>query len=263
MKKTILFPLMAAVLATLTAGAETYTYNTPGNWRRSKDFIPVADGVLQIKASAHETARNTVNVDPEKSYKVSMKIRLQGTVPSQVYLLAMPISEEGRTIQMYHVTPVTGSDGVLAADCTKNDTFIIVKPDSRRHWSPIRSWRVHFNSAKDASDLPNYDVSNNLDKIEDTADGNIKVSFRGKALVDAKAGTPVRLTQGGAYMYLAGIKPTAQWTEVSGTVKGINNNGWSNNVFPVGTASFAPALLANWGTKGAVIEIKDFKVEEI
>lgn len=264
MNKIVSFSAVALAAASFALKAETYKFDTPNAWRRSKEFKLTADGALQTKFSGKVDVGTSIPVDPEKSYKISLKIRLAaGSKPSQVYLLAMPSSEEGRAIYMYNVTPVKGSEGVLAADCKKADTFILVKPKSRRHWSPIRSWKVNFNSAEDFSDLPNFEVSGNLDKIEDTADGNIKVSFRGKADVDAKAGTPVRLTQGGAYMYIGALKPTEQWTEISGTVKGISAEGWSNNVFPVGTAAFTPSLLANWGTKGSVIEIKDFKVEEL
>ena len=264
MKKIISFSLMALAASAFTIKAETYKFDTPNSWRRSKEFKLTADGALQTQYSGKVDVSSSILVDPEKSYKISLKIRLAaGSKPSLVYLLTMPSSEEGRAIYMYNVTPVKGSDGVLAADCKKTDTFIMVKPNSRRHWAPIRSWRVNFNSAEDFSDLPNFETSSQLDKIEDAADGNIKVSFRGKAEVDAKAGTPVRLTQGGAYMYVGSSKPTEQWTEISGTVKGISSDGWSNTVFPVGTAAFTPSLLANWGTKGSVIEIKDFKVEEL
>ena len=107
MKKHHLASFAAAMLASLTVSAETYTYNTPNSWRKAMSFIPTAEGALQIKDSAYLAARNSIQVDPEKSYKISLKIRLApGSKPSQVYLVAGPADEEGRGIQMYHVTPV-------------------------------------------------------------------------------------------------------------------------------------------------------------
>ncbi|MBO5668405.1 MAG: hypothetical protein J6S43_04695 [Lentisphaeria bacterium] len=262
MKKTLSGVMFLAAVA---LSAEVVTFNTPADWRRSKDFIPVENGALQIKTSNHLSARKSIPVDPEKSYKLSMKIRrAPGSAKEpQVYLTAVPFNEEGRTIHMQHVTPLKGSDAVLTADCTKESTELLVKPENERYWAPIKSWRVQFNAAKDFSDLPNFAVSNNISKIDKMGDGVIKVTLRGPAGIEGKAGTPVRITQGGAYMYLASIKPTEQWQDVTATVKGVSDMGWSNTVFPAGTCTFAPALLANWGSSGSVFEIKDFTVEEL
>ncbi len=263
MKKT----LSCAVLlsAALFCAAETYNFNTPSAWRRNKDFIPVDGGAMQIKVSAHLSGRNAISVDPEKTYKFSFQIRRAPGSAKQpaVYLSCIPANEDGRAIHMHNVTPLKGSDAVLVNDCAKDSTELLVKPENHRYWASIKSWRVCFNAAKDFSDLPNFAVTNNINKVEKLADGTVKVTLRAKAGVEAKAGTPVRITQGGAYMYLATIKPTDAWQTITATVKGVIEQGWRNNVFPAGTATFVPALLANWGTSGSAFEIKDFKIEEL
>ena len=263
MKKTLSFAILAT--ASLFCNAEVFNYDQPSHWRRSKDFIPQNNNILQIKASAHLSARRTIPVDPEKNYKITFQIRRAPGSPKApaVYLSAIPYSEEGIAINMHNVTPLKGSDAVLVNDCTKDSTELLVKPENHRYWASIKSWRVCFNSAKDFSDLPNFAVTNNISKVEKLADGNVKVTLRGKAGVEGKAGIPVRITQGGAYMYIASLKPTEEWQTVTASVKGIKEQGWANNIFPAGTASFAPALLANWGTSGSVFEIRDFKIEEL
>ena len=263
MKKIL---LLAAVLSSaFFCNAETFNFNQPSAWRQSRNFIPVDGGALLIKASARLSGLNAISVDPEKTYKFSFQIRKAPDSEKQpaVYLSCIPSNENGREISMQNVTPLKGSEATLVTDCAADSTEFIVKPDNHRYWSAVKSWRVCFNAAKDYSDLPNYDVTNNISKIEKLADGTVKVTLRGKAGVAAKAGTAVRITQGGAYMYLATVKPEAEWQTVTATVKGVNTDGWKNNVFPVGTAAFVPALLANWGTNGSAFEIKDFKIEEL
>ena len=263
MKKIL---LLAAVLSSaFFCNAETFNFNQPSAWRQGKNFIPVDGGALQIKASARLSGLNSISVDPEKTYKVSLQIRRAPDSEKQpaVYLSCIPTNEMGREIYMQNVAPLKGSEGTLVTDCTKDSTEFIVKPDNHRYWAAIKSWRVCFNAAKDFSDLPNYNVTNNINNIEKLADGTVKVILRGAAGVEAKSGTPVRITQGGAYMYLATIKPEAEWQTVTATVKGVLTDGWKNDVFPAGTAAFVPALLANWGTNGSAFEIKDFKIEEL
>lgn len=266
MKKTVsLFVAAAAAgIVSLHAG-EVCTLNKPGDWRRPADFAPTKDGALKISVETRNlAAAKPVKVDPAKSYRFSLKARLApGSQPTQVYFIAVPRDEEGRTIYMYNVTPIKGSEGTLAADCQKEDTFLMVKPASRRHWGMVRSWRVCLNAEDQYADLPNYHVTPNLAAIENAEDGVIKVTLRTKVNMAAKAGTPVRLHAGGSYLYVIDIKPTAQWTEYSGTIKGILPCGWKNTSFPVGTESFTPTLMANWGKEGCAFEIKDVKIEEL
>lgn len=263
MKKILLLAVLLS--CAFFCKAETFNFTQSSAWRQSRNFIPAEGGALLIKASARLSGLNAISVDPEKTYKFSFQIRKAPDSEKQpaVYLSCIPSNENGREIAMQHVTPLKGSEATLVTDCTADSTEFIVKPDNHRYWSAVKSWRVCFNAAKDYSDLPNYAVTNNINKIEKLEDGTVKVTLRGKAGVAAKAGTPVRITQGGAYMYLATIKPGAEWQTVTATVKGINSDGWKNNVFPTGTAAFVPALLANWGTNGSAFEIKDFKIEEL
>lgn len=263
MKKTLL--LIMFLFVAFFCAAETFNFNKASAWRNSKNFIPVEGGALQIKVSARLSGLNAISVDPEKTYKFSFQIRRAPNSKKEpaVYLSCIPRNETGREIYMHNVTPLTGSEATLVTDCTKDSTEFTVKPVNSRYWASVKSWRVCFNAAKDYSDIPNFAVTNNIQKVEKLADGTVKVTLRGKAGVAAKAGTAVRITQGGAYMYLKTIKPKAEWETITATVKGVNDLGWRNNIFPAGTAAFAPSLLANWGTGGASFEIKDFKIEEL
>ena len=264
---TVRKTLLSAVLlsAVLSCAAEMFNFNTPSTWRQNKHFIPAEDGAMLIKASARLAVRNSISVDPEKTYKFSFQIRRAPDSKKQpvVYLSCIPTNEVGREIYMHNVTPLKGSEGTLVTDCAKDSTDFIVKPVNEKYWASCKSWRVCFNAVKDYSDIPNFAVTNNIQKVEKLEDGTVKVTLRGKAGVAAKAGTAVRITQGGAYMYLKTIKPKAEWETVTATVKGVNAPGWSNTMFPAGPVAFAPVLLANWGSSGSSFEIKNFKVEDL
>lgn len=257
----------AAVLVVSAWGvraAEPVTFNTPGDWNRPGSFVQTEDGGLRIAASAKFRARNPIHLDPKKTYRFSLKVRTApGSQPAGFYMLFEPVTEEGRTISMHNVTNIKGSEAKLAADTDPASDVVLVTPVNHRYWTAASGWRLCFDAADDLSDLPNFSVSPVFKSVEKLADGNVKVTLRSPVKIAAKAGTPVRIHAGGAYIYVGVMGKTPDgWTEMSGEVSGIKP-GWSNKTFPIGTAMFFPAMLANWGTKNTAFEIKDVKVEEL
>ena len=253
-----------AVSAWGVCAAEPVTLNTPGDWNRARDFAPTADGGLKVAVSAKIRARNPIHLDPKKKYRFSLKIRTApGSQPAGFYMIFEPTTEEGRTISMHNVTNIRGSEAKLAADTDPGSDTVLVTPVNHRYWTAASGWRLCFDAADDLSDLPNYSVSPVFKKVAKLPDGNVQVTLRSPVKIAAKAGSPVRIHAGGAYIYVGVMgKTPAEWTEMSGEVGGIRP-GWSNKTFPVGTAMFFPAILANWGSRDTAFEIKDVKVEEL
>lgn len=238
--------------------------NSPGNWRNTYAFNPASEGGLIVKGSNKYPAKNVLPFNPEKSYRFSLKIRrAPGSAPSQFYMIFEPATEEGRTIAMNHVATIRNSGGTLVEDAKAGSTSVKIKPDMARNWVVVGGWVVAFDAADDKSDLPNSKISPVMKKIDAGTDGTITVTFISPLRVDAKAGSRVRIHAGGSYIYVGQMRETpVEWTEISGTAKGISEN-WSNSSFPVGTSGIRPVILANWGAKDTAIEIKDVVVEEL
>lgn len=259
--------LLAAAVVTATGGsaaAETVAeLNRPENWRDAKAF-EVAGSGMKISVAKKISATSYIPVNPEKTYRFSMKVRrAPGSASSQFYAILEPVTEEGTRIAMSHVTAIRNSSGTLAAEVKDGDEFIIVKPDVKRNYTAGSGWVICFDAADDMSDLPNSKVSSVMKKVEPDGD-NVKITFRSPLRLSAAAGTRVRIHASGSYIYTGAVNATGdEWTEVSGEVKGIAP-GWSNRIFPVGTAGFYPAIMPNWNTKESTsVEIRDIRVEEL
>ena len=260
---------MLAVLALslcAAAGAEElFTLNEPETWRSAKDFVKTEEGGLQISRAAMLHSKPSFQVNPKKKYKLTMKVRrAPGSPPSQFYAVFLPATDEGATIRMNQVTAIAKSEGTLVAEVKKGFTALQVKPENPRYWSPGSGRVVCFNAADDMSDLPNTSLSSGIAKVE-IKDGIAEVTLRSPMAFDVPEGTKVRIHAGGSYIYVIQAAPAPEnWTEYSGEVSGIAP-GWSNKHFPVGTASAAVSIMANWNVKAGTtqVEIKDVKVEEL
>ena len=239
-------------------------FTEPGDWRRAASFVKTQEGALRINTSGKLIGINRIHVNPEKSYRITMKARKAAdSKPSLLLVIFEPYTEEGGFIAMNHVADIRNSHGILAKDVAEGSSEIFVRPDNPKAYAPIKSWVICFNAKEDFSDLPNSDISSNIQAMEAMEDGTKKITFRAPLKKAYKAGTHVRIHAGGAYIYVGQIKQTSdEWTDVSHVVKGIQR-GWSNTTFPVGTATFTVGLLANWGSKGTAVEIKDLMIEEL
>ena len=262
--KSMLAALALGVCAAVGA-EELFTLNEPEAWRSVKDFVKTEDG-LQIARAAMLHSKPNFQVNPKKKYKLTMKVRrAPGSPPSHFYAVFLPATDEGATIRMNQVTAVAKSEGTLVAEVKKGFTTLQIKPENPRYWSAGSGRVVCFNAADDMSDLPNTALSDGIAKVE-VKDGIAEVTLRRPMRFDVPAGTKVRIHVGGAYIYVIQAAPVPEnWTEYSGEVSGIAP-GWSNKHFPVGTASAAVSIMANWNVPSGTatqVQIKDVKVEEL
>ena len=206
--------LFAAALALGTANAavieEVKVSAEDAKKFKSSPKIADVDGekafVSTVKGYKLYSLKKKIQIDPDKKYLVSVKVKQITDKPSYIWIGFVPYNAKGRRIGLEHGENNTkGSFTSLTADVAKGAKTITVKDASK--WKKGKYYYVAFDAKEDMSDIPNFNIAN-ISKIEDNT---ITLS---KALSKAyPAGTMVRQHRsGGTYIYTKSGKAPEKWT---------------------------------------------------
>ncbi len=253
----------AVMLAAGTLAAQTIELNKITDWVKNPAIVE-KDGMLTAGKSVMFISAKTFDIDPGKTYtvKLSVKDNLTNKDPKdKPWLLFgfMVTDKNGRTIMPPNVSVVAGTETVLAADAKKGTKTIQVKDASK--WKPAGHFYVCANAKADLSDLPNFTfVGTGIAKIEKKGDA-WEITLVNPVPADFKSGTALRIHAGGGYIYTGGnVYADNNWKVMTGSIKGIANSGWSNNVWPKTTAKAKVIILADWNNKKADLQFKDLSL---
>ena len=263
MKKAtaIIFSLCAMAFA---ATAEDSNLLKNGDFSRGKTNWVTAGtvaeegnaGVLTLNAKANRAnSRQTFEVDPEATYKISAKISADNKF-SQILIGIIPVSKNN--YDMFYrnsAGAVKNTFTELAEDVVKGTNKIVLKDNPA--WKA--GW-LAFNAKEDMSDLPNFQLL--AFKDFERKDGKIIITLPKPYNRAYAAGTKVRLHMDGAtYPYTSTIrKATKEPQEFSGTI------GKNAKVkFPAGTASFKVIvlLIPGKGAPNVTMQVRDMKIEKL
>ena len=152
-----------------------------------------------------------IKVNPEKKYVISAKIKQFGEKPAYVWIGFLPYNAKGRSILSQHGFYTTkGSFTSLASAAVKGAKTITLKDASK--WNKKKHYYVAFKAKKDMSDIPNFDVSDMISKIDKTGDV-YTVTLKYPLKKAYPAGTMVRQHRSaGTYIYMKSGKAPAEWT---------------------------------------------------
>ncbi len=258
--KTILAAMLLTALTALSSGEE-YTLD-PAAWQSLKNTSErenalVAAGNVMLKS------KEFYPVDPAKTYKLSATVKnSDGSTPAALYIGFIPCTADKTMITAVNMNAMPSVTGELAADCEAKDTVVKLKPDNAANWTAkLAGASLAFDAKADLSDLPNLKIAR-IKSLE-TKDGACLVTLLGPVGFKLAAGASVRIhTGGGSFMYpvLAGKPAPADWTTLSGTVKGMRDQGYAFNAWPKPAAFCQVVILANWDNPKSVIELKDVKL---
>jgi len=148
-----------------------------------------------------------IKIDPDKKYQISVKVKQISEKPSYIWVGFLPYTAKGRLIGLQHGSMNTkGSFSSLSAAAAKGAKTITVKDASK--WKAGKHHYVAFNAKEDMSDIPNFDISSMINKIEKntiTLTRPLKKAY--------PAGTLVRQHRsGGTYIYTKSGKAPKAWT---------------------------------------------------
>lgn len=192
-----------------------------------------------------------IEVDTSKAYKLSASLKTAGTDKSKCYIGIISYDVKKRTIQRPNITITKGSFSTLAADAKVGDKVLQVKDCSKWNKRLLARSQVAFNAIKDYSDLPNYNLTNRIVKLEkkgDIYEITLKTPIKGSF----KAGSGVRqhMVYGG-YQYCAASGKVApdKWTKYSAVIKGQVKYGAPNEQFWPGTKYVKIVVILNYVAK--------------
>ena len=205
-----------------------------------------------------------IPVDPAKTYTLSGQFKSLGKVQSRVFFGFVTYDKNKKYIQTINSNVISGTYAELAAPAKAGDKSLTVKNavNWKAHRIP-RFFRVAFNAKKDFSDLPNYDTSLGIKKVEKKDDVTV-AELTGPLKKSYPAGTGVRVHHAGCgfYLYsvLANQKIPAEWKQYSKKVTVADSGQAGGQYFRQGTAFVQILILANFGQKKdaklAITEIK-------
>ena len=140
-----------------------------------------------------------IKINPCKKYQVSVKIKQFGENPALVYIGFIPYTAKGIFIAPEHVTTIENSSTTLTAAAAKGDKTLTVKDASK--WGNGKYYHVAFNAKEDMSDIPNFDISRMIAKIQKKDNGYL-VTLTQPLTKAYPAGTVVRQHRSGRTYYL-------------------------------------------------------------
>ncbi|MFA6103954.1 MAG: hypothetical protein WCV67_12880 [Victivallaceae bacterium] len=219
-----------------------------------------AENALACKGVTALSSKTAVQIDPEKSYKLSGSFKLApDSKPSKFYFGIMPLNDKGQLISSESVGAIADTETELAADCNPDDTVVKIKNGDK--WKVGQFFMIAFkadDSGKKA-DLPNTELSGwNVVKVEKNGDV-FDLTLKNKCGKKYAAGTKIREHRcGGTYIYIGADNKdvTADWTESAAAFK-------KADLWP-GTCGAKILILANYGGKpDQVMMMKDVKLEEV
>ncbi len=208
-------------------------------------------------------AAKYIPVEPDKSYRVSVRLRsLSSSLPASAYLGLRMYDKKHREMRMVHVKTFPNTDTYLtvAAKAGSKELFVAKKSI----WPKIKACVVTFNIKNDYSDLPNFDFSPRIAQVIDHG-RDYRVTLTAPLGRSYPRGTKVRLqSPWGAPLYdLAEGWIPAQWKEFSAKLSGIVKHGAPKTKFWSGTKYVKPFIwFGNWNRKpkkGAKLLVEDFK----
>lgn len=191
-----------------------------------------------------------IKIDPDKKYKVSVKVKQISDKPSFIWVGFLPYTAKGKTIGLQHGANNTkGSFTALTAAVAKGAKSITVKDASK--WKKGKHYYAAFNAKEDMSDIPNFALSSMIAKI----DGNT-ISLTKPLTKAYPEGTMLRQHRsGGTYIYTKSGKAPKEWT----TWKGKPAQG---GIFRKATY-IRPMIMIRCNAKETGAAFNDFIVEEL
>jgi len=246
------------LVMTLAAfAAETIKLNSQEIWFKAPPRVKFDENTISIDEKGRLTLFSAVvyDIDPFKSYTLSMTVKNSGTEEAFTLFGFMPLDADAKNISCASVRDNKGTLTELAADAKIGDDFIIIK--NAVNWDiKANHCLVAFNAKLDYSDLPNTKLVANKPQLEKLEDGTYKVQLKAKLKEDYPAGTLVRQHYSGGYLYTAGavrIKPGEEKV-MKGTIKGLDApGGFQARVWPVGTVKAKLVLYHDLNNKKCAV----------
>ena len=265
--KSILLSVIAAAACTVRAG-EVIDLTNPDVWAHKYMFDKSAEpGTLRVSRMFCLSLKNRLKIDASKKYILKGKVRTTEDSPDTILVAGFIFhGKQGQRLPIAAFNAYKDSYAVLAEPVKKGDTKLKVKAENPKVWRAVPGFVVAFQAQKDLSDLPNENISPNLDKVVKNADGTQTVTLKGACKADYPAGTSVRLS-GGYSIYFNWKrlpKVTKEWQEFSAEITGeqLPAGQYDGKKFPAGADTLEFFVMVNWLTKPAsTSELKDFTLE--
>jgi len=250
-KFAIMMALSVAVCYGSFATEDVLKLSKAGDFPKPVTVVE-ADGekVFEVTPRANRSTKYFI-VDMEKTYLLKGSFRNLSQEDVSVYFGFEPLDSNGNVISPQHVNCAKGTETELAEAVNIGDTSIKLKDGAG--WKKAKKhWFVAFNAKDDLSDLPNRDLSPNID----SASVN-EVMLSRPIERTYPVGTQIRAQlSGNTFLYTAGYRKTSnQWQEFSGKIQG---KGWR-----LGTAKARILVYPrpNKNNLQAKIQFKDISVE--
>jgi hypothetical protein len=195
-----------------------------------------------------------IEIDPAQAYKLSGWIKSIGAEDSRCFLGLRMYNAKKRSIDRVNITVRKGSFTRLMADAKKGDKVLKVSDCSKWDMRKLNLKRtcLAFDAVKDFSDLPNYNISPGIEKIE-KKDNFYEVTLVKPLAKTYPDGTKIRqhYMHGGFQYCAASYKAVPKkWTQYSAVVKGLAKYGAPNKQFWPGTKYVRIVIILNYQKKG-------------
>ena len=248
--------ISAAAAGVLTAAA--LDLGTQAQWN-TVPKLKFSSGVMELTSGGYYNGKK-IQFKPGFKYIFSGEYRLtsaKGRITGRIALIPMTARRE---ISSMNVSPVGGSDTVLAADAAKGAKEILIKSNAK--WK--KQHCIMFNVKKDYSDLPNFDTAYyNITDIENK-DGNQLVKFTRPLVRNYPAGTALRQSQrGNAFVLARPDRVGDKWVKFNMVIQGEAKGGIAHGkLWPGMTAGVLQIWLDCRKSEGAALQIRNFKLTE-
>lgn len=200
------------------------------NWKGKVEFAPEYDRgkgpafILYGKYPTPLIYNKYIPIEDGKTYTYKVSLRtLNEKLPASGYVGFYFYDENKRSIILRNVFTLDNSDSEVVS-ARKGDKFFIIK--KMENHKKFKRFVVAFNTEKDFSDIPNFDISPSCQKLVDTGDGNLRVELRSPLKKDYAPGTATRFHSpyGVPMYYLAsGWMPAGEGIEHIRVFKGVSD----------------------------------------
>ncbi len=253
-KRIIMGAAGLVVAAGTVAGAENLVKNaSPKKWH--KNLIQNTEDKAGAKSCFQGNVRNIwafspgfIEIDPTKTYKLSGSLKSIGKDTGRAYLGLRMYDAKKRTIQRPSITIKKGSLTQLTADAKAGDKVLKLKDCAGWDTKRLARMVIAFDAEKDLSDLPNYDLSSGIAKLE-KKDNFYEITLKTPLKKSYPASTKVREHYlYGGYQYCAAANTVIphKWTKYSAVVKGLAKSGAPNKQFWPGTKYVKVVVILNY-----------------
>jgi hypothetical protein len=270
LRKTIIMLVLGASMLNITAADENLVH-----CKNSAEWEGMVKLNYQVKRSGDNSfelygkyptemiCKQMIPVDINKTYKLSIWMRtLDQQLPASGYFGLRMYDKNKKPININNVAVFSATETTLVAGIVKGSKELRVAKNER--WLQEKYSAVAFNIETDYKDLPNFNISPQIDKIVDEGE-NYKVILRSSIDADYPAGIKVRLHSpwGNPFFWIAsGWMPT-EWKQFSAILKGESPCGIPNDKFWTGTKYVRVFIwFGNWDRipkDGARLLVDDIK----